>query len=216
MDFLFRDELISMPDLRHSLRRLRWFRMAFRKNVAVIAEHYGYRFTIDETKLTAAFLNWIETVEQQKSFAHVDRKDFIIFAAGLVLKELISQAPAKVQGHTPQNNPHASEMADIIAFWPEGFLYTNFCVGTIAAIYEQEFGTAPQIASCANDLRTWWSYRENVGETPGYAISFLDKFLGAEPNWVMPNLASARSAIQRALVASKAAAHLTGSKQPNG
>jgi hypothetical protein len=216
MDFLFRDELVSTPDLRHRLRRLRWFRMAFRKNVVLIAEHYGYRFTIDETKLTSAFLNWIETVEQQKSFARIDRKDFIIFAAGLVLKELISEAPAKVQGHTPQTNPNAAEMADIIAFWPEGFLYTNFCVGTIAAIYEQEFGVAPQIASCANDLRTWWSYKENVNEIPGYAIAYLDKFLGAEPNWVMPNLASARSAIQRALVASKTASHLSGSKQPNG
>jgi hypothetical protein len=38
---------------------------------------------------------------------------------------------------------------------------------------------------------------------PGYAIAFLDKFLGAEPNWVMPNLASARSAIQRAMVSPK-------------
>ena len=216
MDFLFRDELVNTPDLRHRLRRLRWFLMAFRKNVALIAEHYGYRFVIDETKLTAAFLNWIETVEQQKSFARIDRKDFIIFAAGLVLKELITEAPAKVQGHTPQTNADATEMADIIAFWPEGFLYTNFCVGTIAAIYEQEFGTAPQIASCANDLRTWWSYKENVTEMPGYAVAFLDKFLGAEPNWVMPNLASARSAIQRALVASKGASRLTATTPPTG
>ncbi|WP_245449077.1 hypothetical protein [Phyllobacterium sophorae] len=203
MDFLFRDELVHMPDLRHRLRRLRWFRMAFRKNAAVIADHYGYHFVIDETKLTRAFLNWIETVEKQKSYSKIDRKDFIIFAAGLVLKELITEAPAKVRSQPKRNDSQASQMQDIIAFWPEGFLYTNYCVGAIAAICEQEFGTAPQIDKCADDLRTWWSYRENVQEMPGYAIAFLDKFLGAEPNWVMPNLASARSAIQRAMVPPK-------------
>jgi hypothetical protein len=201
MDFLFRDELVHMPDLRHRLRQLRWFRMAFRKNAAVIADHYGYHFAIDETKLTRAFLNWIETVEKQKSYARIDRKDFIIFAAGLVLKELITEAPAKVRSQ-PKHSESA-DMQDIIAFWPEGFLYTNYCVGAIAAICEQEFGTAPQIDKCADDLRTWWSYRENVQEMPGYAIAFLDKFLGAEPNWVMPNLASARSAIRRAMVSSR-------------
>ncbi|MEK1853697.1 MAG: hypothetical protein AAAC48_17985 [Phyllobacterium sp.] len=204
MDFQFRDELIHMPDLRHRLRRLRWFRMAFRKNAAVIAEHYGYHFAIDETKLTRAFLNWIETVEKQKSYSSIDRKDFIIFASGLVLKELITEAPAKVDGEPKHGDSQASEMQDIIAFWPEGFLYTNYCVGAIAAICEQEFGVAPKIDACADDLRTWWSYRENVREMPGYAIAFLDKFLGAEPNWVMPNLASARSAIQRAMLSSKA------------
>jgi len=48
-------------------------------------------------------------------------------------------------------------------------------------------------------LRTWWSYKENIAEMPGYAIAFLDKFLGGEPNWVMPDLASARAAVKRAL-----------------
>jgi hypothetical protein len=103
------------------------------------------------------------------------------------------------------------DMHNIIAFWPEGFLYTNYCVGAIAAICEQEFGAAPQIDECADDLRTWWSYRENVKEMPAYAIAFLDKFLGAEPNWVMPNLASARTAIRRAIATSKSAPNL-----PNG
>ena len=172
MDFLFRDELVHMPDLRHRLRRLRWFRMAFRKNAAVIADHYGYHFVIDETKLTRAFLNWIETVEKQKSYAQIDRKDFIIFAAGLVLKELITEAPAKVRSQPKRSDSKPPRMQDIIAFWPEGFLYTNYCVGAIAAICEQEFGTAPQIDKCADDLRTWWSYRENVQRNAGLCDRF--------------------------------------------
>lgn len=203
MDFLFSDELIHMPDLRHRLRQLRWFRMAFRKNAALITEHYDYHFVIDDTKLTRAFLNWIETVERQKSYAQIDRKDFIIFAAGMALKEFIVEGPVTARRASGDKVSPSAEMQDIIAFWPEGFLYTNYCVGAIAAIYEQEFGAPPQIDKCADDLRTWWSYRENVAEMPSYAIAFLDKFLGAEPNWVMPNLASARSAIQRAMISSK-------------
>lgn len=211
MDFLFRDELVHTPDLRHRLRQSRWFRMAFRKNAALIGEHYGYHFAIDETKLTRAFLNWIEIVEQQKVYAQLDRKDFIIFAAGLVLKELITEAPATMRSKPQSGGSAHPDMHNIIAFWPEGFLYTNYCVGAIAAICEQEFGAAPQIDECADDLRTWWSYRENVKEMPAYAIAFLDKFLGAEPNWVMPNLASARTAIRRAIATSNSAPNL-----PNG
>ena len=32
MDLRFKDELALMPDLRHRLRRLRWFRMTFRSH----------------------------------------------------------------------------------------------------------------------------------------------------------------------------------------
>ncbi|MEP7454588.1 hypothetical protein [Phyllobacterium sp. SB3] len=198
MNFIFKDELVLMPDLRHRLRQLRWFRMAFRKNAALITGHYGYQFSIDDRKLTRAFLNWIETVELQKSYADIDRKDFIVFAAGMALKELIAESPVETTGKSGDDTLSQPEMREIVAFWPEGFLYTNYCVGAIAAICEQEFGAAPKISKCAEDLRTWWSYRENVSEIPAYAIAFLDKFVGIEPNWIAPNLASARSAIRRA------------------
>ena len=69
----------------------------------------------------------------------------------------------------------------------------------ISAIYEQEFGKAPSIDKCADDLRTWWSYRENATEMPAYAVAFLDRFLGAEPNWITPDRAQSRHAMQRAL-----------------
>lgn len=205
MSFIFKDELVHVPDLRHRLRQLRWFRMAFRKNAALITQHFGYHFSIDDTKLTRAFLNWIETVELQKSYADIDRKDFIIFAAGIALKELIKEEPAKLTGKTSENALSQPEMREIVAFWPEGFLYTNYCVGAIAAICQQEFGTAPETSKCAEDLRTWWSYRENVAEIPDYAIAFLDKFIGIEPNWITPNLASARSAIRRATLGKRTA-----------
>jgi hypothetical protein len=181
MDLRFKDELALMPDLRHRLRRLRWFRMTFRSHARLVGATYGFRFEIDDAKLTRAFLDWVETMEKKKDFAKVDRPDFVIFAAGLVLRELIRQEPAKVA--------------------ERGFLYTNFCVSAISAVYEQEFGETPAIDKCADDLRTWWSYRENVTEMPAYAVAFLDRFLGAEPNWLLPDDASSRPAIAEALEA---------------
>jgi hypothetical protein len=201
MDLRFKDELALMPDLRHRLRRLRWFRMTFRSHARLVASAYGLRFEIDDAKLTRAFLDWVETMETKKGFAKVDRADFVIFAAGLVLRELIRQEPAKVveRGLKPPPAGVDPEMADIVQFWPEGFLYTNFCVSAVAAVYEQEFGEAPEIDKCADDLRTWWSYRENVSEMPAYAVAFLDRFLGASPNWLLPDDPRSRPAIVEAL-----------------
>ncbi|RWE68951.1 hypothetical protein [Mesorhizobium sp.] len=201
MDLPFRHELALMPDLRHRLRQLRWFRATFRSSAKVVSETFGVRFEIDEAKLTRAFLDWIEVMEAQKRFADVDRADFIVFAAGLVLRELIRQAPAReVSGLKEMIETEANAgTAEIVRFWPEGFLYTNYCVSAILAVHEQEFGAAPSIDKCADDLRTWWSYRENATEMPAYAVAFLDRFLGAEPNWITPDRAQSRQAMQRAL-----------------
>ena len=201
MDLPFRHELALMPDLRHRLRQLRWFRATFRSSAKVVSETFGIRFEIDEAKLTRAFLDWIEVMEAQKRFAAVDRADFIVFAAGLVLRELIRQAPAReISGLTEMIETEANAgTAEIVRFWPEGFLYTNYCVSAILAVHEQEFGTAPSIDKCADDLRIWWSYRENATEMPAYAVAFLDRFLGAEPNWITPDRAQSREAMQRAL-----------------
>ena len=201
MDLPFRHELALMPDLRHRLRQLRWFRATFRSSAKVVSETFGVRFEIDEAKLTRAFLDWIEVMEAQKRFADVDRADFIVFAAGLVLRELIRQAPAReVSGLKEMIETDANAgTAEIVRFWPEGFLYTNYGVSAILAVHEQEFGTAPSIDKCADDLRTWWSYRENATEMPAYAVAFLDRFLGAEPNWITPDRAQSRQAMQRAL-----------------
>lgn len=210
MDLRFKDELALVPDLRHRLRRLRWFRTTFRSSARAVSETYGLRFEIDETRLTRAFLDWIEIMEAQKRFARIDRADFIVFAAGLVLRELIRQDPVRVVAGlaTPDESAPDPGGVEIVRFWPEGFLYTSYCVSAIAAIHEQEFGRAPGLDKCADDLRTWWSYRENVTEMPAYAVAFLDRFLGAEPNWVAPDDALSRRAMQLALGLEQDAARL--------
>lgn len=193
MDLLFKNELALVPDLGHRLRQLRWFRATYRNSARAVTARYGIRFDIDEKKLARIFLDWVEIVNAQKSYARLDRADFIVYAAGLALKELIRQAPTRVIAVPELPIP------EIVRFWPEGFVHTNFCVCAIAAVFEQEFGTTPELDACADDLRTWWSYRENTAEMPAYAVAYLDRFLGAEPNWLAPDAPEERSAMQRAL-----------------
>ncbi len=200
MDLFFKNEMALVPDLRHRLRQLRWFRATFRNSARAVTARYGIGFEIDEKKLTRIFLDWVEIVNAQKSYARLDRADFIVFAAGLALKELIRQAPVRVAGTAAATG--SEEAPEIVRFWPEGFVYTNYCVCAIAAVFEQEFGKTPALDACADDLRTWWSYKENTAEMPGYAVAYLDRFLGAEPNWLAPDLPEERSAMRRAIQAS--------------
>ncbi|WP_367717147.1 hypothetical protein AB2N04_03745 [Nitratireductor sp. GISD-1A_MAKvit] len=201
MDLDFKNELAVMPDLRHRLRQLRWFRATFRANAKAVSDHYGVTFEISEETLTRVFLDWVEMVDARKAFARLDRADFIVYAAGLALKEMILRGPATAGPGRGTTN--RTGKAEIVEFWPEGFLYTNYCVCAIAAIFEQEFGRAPQLDRCADDLRTWWSYRENTREMPSNAVAFLDRFLGAEPNWIAPDLVEGRLAMRNAIEAGR-------------
>ncbi len=195
------EKLGSTPDLRHRLRQLRWFRKAFHDHAAHVSAAFGLRFEIDDVKLARAFFNWLEAIENKRGYARVDLADFIVFSAGLVLRELFREHPAKALA--PDTRSADATMpgntSEIAHFWPEGFLYANFCVCGLAAVHEQEFGRKKELSSYASDLRFWWSFRENVAEFPANAIPFLDRIAGQEPNWTMPEALTERAAIRNAL-----------------
>ncbi len=189
MDLGLKRDLATVADLRHRVRRLGWFRQSFRQAATLVGRDQGLTFAIDDRALTDAFLGWIEAFSAHKAAAADDRRDFALFAAGLLLKELIRAAPAKA---TPSASGAPREAEAPAAFWPEGFLYTQYCLSGLAAVMEQDFGEDLALAAAADDLRTWWSFRENAGECPALAIAFLDHFVGAEPNWRLPEDARAR------------------------
>jgi len=191
------DELAGVPDLRHQVRHLRWFKTSFRRDAELVARHHGVTLEIDDRRLTEAFLNWIESFNRQKSFAALDRRDFTLFAAGLLLREFIRCRPVTASG-LGSLGASSTDDGSIPRFWPEGFLYTNYCLSVLAAVLQQEFGETLSLAKRADDLRLWWSYRENVSENPSMAIAFLDEFVGEEPNWRVPDSAESRAAMRRA------------------
>jgi hypothetical protein len=198
MELELTNELTGVPDLRHQVRHLRWFKSSFRRDAELVARHHGVALKIDDRRLTEAFLNWIEAFNRQKSYAALDRRDFTLFAAGLLLREFLRCRPVTAGETQPAGTATSAESGSIMRFWPEGFLYTNYCLSVLSAVVQQEFGERLSLAKCAGDLRLWWSYRENVREDPSMAIAFFDKFVGEEPNWRVPDSAESRAAMRRA------------------
>ena len=199
MDLSPKDRLVEIPQLRKRLRQLRWYVLAFRSNADLIAAHLGITFEIDERLLNQTFFDWVSAILPIEHSKELDRADRIVFMGGLALRELLRTRPAKVIGEVPRAAPSDDPNSQIAHFWPEGFLYTNFCVCSIAAIHEQEFGEPRHLHETASDLRTWWSFRENTTEDPTIAISFLDTFFGVEPNWLFPASPRERLAVGKAL-----------------
>ena len=202
MDLEITRQIMEVPDVRHRIRQLRWFKTSFRQHARLVAQHHGLSVTIDETRLTEAFLNWAERFSQDRGYASLDRRDFVTFTAGLLLRELLTAHAVAAKPIAAAAVPVPRNDADwtIVHDWPEGFIATNYCLCVLAAVLEQE-GMPLTLPDLASDLRTWWSYRENVGQDPARAIAFLDLFTGTEPNWYMPDSVASRAAIKRALEA---------------
>lgn len=202
MDLVSEGQVADVPDLRHRVRQLRWFKTSFRRHAELLGQLYAFSIRIDDARLTEAFLNWAERFSAEKSYAALDRRDFAFFNAGLLLRELLAVHPIEVRPLPDDSTvPSArTESWPIAHAWPEGFVCTNYCLNILAAVLEQE-GMPLTLPAVADDLRTWWSYKENVAEDPAKAIAFLDLLTGNEPNWFMPESVTGRSAMKRAIAA---------------
>lgn len=196
MDLLRQDEFIGGPDLSRGLRQKFWFRKSFRNCLATLERKHSFAIAVDDDALDRVFSRWTPVIERKKHLAAHHRADFILFAGGLVLKELIAARPVTARPDGPV--PGGGE-TDIAGFWPEGFIYTNFCISAVNAVHEQEFGRTIPLAQAVDDLRIWWSFRENVRELPAYAVAALDLFFDVEPNWAMPDCPEMRLRMRRAL-----------------
>ena len=177
------ESLSTEQPVRKSAQRLRWFVGAFESQVAKTSYETGNRFSVDTVALADVFANWIKAFETQKPERQEDKAAYVGFAAGLMLKALIRGKPVKVL-----SKPDNADETNPAYFWPEGYLYVAFCLNVRGLVLENDFHAAQNISPVLNEVRTWWSFRENVNEDPSLAIAFLDLFAGDEPEWTMPEL----------------------------
>ena len=77
--------------------------------------------------------------------------------------------------------------------WNIGYLYVGFCLNVRGLVLNSDYHREQHPNEVLHELRTWWSFRENVGEDPSLAIPYLDLFCGEEPHWKFPALFHARS-----------------------
>ena len=169
--------------LRIAVRRLRWFKQAFLRHVEVYGRDLGCAFDVDEAKLASVFVRWLQAIERQKPTDKSQRRAFFEFAAALMLRELVAEMP--VTATTPASLAKPDSAA---AFWPEGYCCTLFCVSVHTAAMAQEFAAGTAIDPAIDDLRQWWSFRENAGQDAGFSAGFLQMVLGHQPNWMFPDL----------------------------
>lgn len=173
--------------LRLAVRRLRWFKQAFLRFAEASGRDLGCRFEVDEAKLAEAFVRWLSAIEVQKPADKSQRRDFFEFAAALMLRELVADLPVKASGPATKATPDSAA-----AFWPEGYCCTTFCLSVHAAAMEQEFQSPAEVDAAIDDLRHWWSFRENALKDARFSAGFLQMLLGHTPNWVMPDVFVAR------------------------
>ncbi len=169
--------------LRIAVRRLRWFRAAFAAHVEAVGKALGCDFDLDQDALVEAFVHWLRDIERQRPKDHAERHDFFGFAAALMLRALCREMPLRARA-AAQLAPEGSAAA----FWPEGFACTTFCLAVHGATADQEFREQPALDASFDDLRSWWSFRENAAQDSAFAAGFLQLLLGQEPNWVMPDV----------------------------
>ncbi len=173
--------------LRIAVRRLRWFKQAFQRHADAYGRDLGCVFEVDEAKLASVFVRWLELIERQKPSDKTERRDFFQFAAALMLRELISDMPVRAASPPTQVRPDSAA-----AFWPEGYCCTMFCLSVHSAAMAQEFQSGTDIDPAFDDLRQWWSFKENALQDASFSAGFLQMLLGQQPNWVMPDVFRAR------------------------
>ncbi len=177
---------MSGGDLAHDLRRFRSVLKSFERNLELLFKGTAVVAEVDHAALATAFANWRQRFDESKHLADTDRHDFVIFAAGLMLKELVAAKPLKAitpaAGLLPALANHA------LGRWPEGYAYTSFCLSVASAVLA-EMGEAEPESSPASDTPAFWdSFRDNVNDSPANAVAFFDLVCGSDPNWDAPDV----------------------------
>lgn len=175
-------ELSAEKPVRKRAQRLRWFIEVFEKQMAETAQETGNRFDLDRAKLAEVFSEWLDAFNAQKPHTPEDQRAYVGFAAGLMLRALLRHKP--VTGHAKEGG----DTSNPAYFWPEGYLYVVFCLNVRGMVIEIDFEGEQALSLELDDLRTWWSFKENVDEDPSLAIAFLDLFAGDTPKWSSPDI----------------------------
>jgi hypothetical protein len=179
--------------LRIAVRRLRWFKAAFLRHAETVSRELGCKLEVDEAKLAGCFMRWLDAIEVQRPADKSQRRAFFKFAAALMMRELTTDMPLKAVGV-----PVLAQPGSAAAFWPEGYCCTIFCLSVHAAATAQEFHSETTIDPAIDDLRHWWSFRENTMQDARFSAGFLQMLMGSQPNWVMPDVFSAQTKDVRA------------------
>lgn len=175
-------------------QRFRWFLGAFVRQVETTEAETGVRYSVDRARLGAVFADWLRAFNAQKPEADADNPAYVGFAAGLMLRALVTTNPVTVL-----SKPAGADDTNPAYFWPEGYLYVAFCLNVRGLVLETAFAQEQTVADAVSDGKVWWSFKENTHADPSRAIAFLDLFAGDAPDWTMPQIFRSGRAAEMAL-----------------
>jgi hypothetical protein len=195
-------EIASSTDLAHGARRFRTILQSFERNLELLFKDSGLSPHVDHAALATAFTKWRERFDATKHLADANRPDFVIYAAGLMLKELVDAKPLEA---VPNATAPEALGNHRLSRWPEGYAYTSFCLSVASAILKDMGEAELSGEGLADDPAFWDSFKENAMESPANAVAFFDLVCGQDPNWDAPDVPWLRNALlqQRALEAKK-------------
>jgi hypothetical protein len=187
-------EISEKTDLTHEARRFRTILQSFERNLELIFKDSGLSPHVDHAALATAFTKWRERFDATKHLADSNRHDFVIYAAGLMLKELVDAKPLQtvVSTETP-----SLPKDHLLARWPEGYAYTSFCLSVASAILKEMGAEELSSEGLVDDPAFWDSFKENTIESPASAVAFFDLVCGQDPNWDAPDVPWLRDAQRR-------------------
>jgi hypothetical protein len=174
------DPAASGLPIRKAAQRMRWFFASFEEHVQRTGTATGCRFSLDWQALAEAFSAWLRAFEAHRPRAGEDRMAFVGFASGLMLEQLLRCRPARLAA--PPSTAAAGPALPA-QFWPEGYLCVTYCLKVRGLVIEHDFQGRQTPGPALDDIRIWWSFRENIAEDPALARPFLDLFAGVEPDW---------------------------------
>jgi hypothetical protein len=176
-------EMLNEAGLAERAKRFRTVASSFHRNAELLFKGSAFGFEIDDEALARAFSEWRRNFDALRDQVQTDRRDLLIFAGGLMLKELFQHHPIEIKHRgveVLQTFPEA------MTAWPEGYAYASYCFSLVAAVVEQEGFAVLQPAANAEERQFWSSFRENVKEDARTAIGFFDLLCGLTPNWELP------------------------------
>lgn len=186
----------QIPDLVHAARHYRTVVEIFEKNLDNLFQNSRLAPEVNHEALALAFSRWRKLFDDTKFLAHIDRRDFVIYAAGLMLRELLVAHPLKTSEKSSNTeNQIVPDQEKLLTRWPEGYAYTTFCLSVAGAILSEMGGNDIEVLERLRDPAFWDSFRENSIEVPAISIAFFDLICGQTPNWTMPDIPGARKAL---------------------
>ncbi len=190
-------EIPKIDDLAHEARRFRTILRTFESNLDQVFQNTALTAQVDHAALAEAFAKWRQRFDETKHLASTNRHDFVIFAAGLMLKELVAAQPIKTIARADSDAKLVPATTNhLLARWPEGYAYTSFCLSVASAILREMGESGPQDSGPQDDPAFWDTFKENIESKPETAIAFFDLVCGQEPNWDAPDVPWMRRALK--------------------